>query len=602
MVKYEIKDFLEVKSSYGSRFNPDASKVAYLSNSSGTAQIFIVSREGGDLVQLTNFPDPVSGFIYSPTEEKIVFSKSEGGDENNQLYILDPINRQVVPLTDQKGTRHNLGSFSWDGKYVSYASNKRNGKDFDVYIMDIDSCESRCIFDMGDWCGALGFSPSGKYLTVGRASSNVNNDIYLCNLVDGTTEHVTPHKGDALYGEVRWLPDESSFFITSDQDLEFASLARYVIADKTFRYVLKLNWDIDGTMISRDGKHLFIKVNEDGYQKLSVYDPGTMELLRSTFPEGEIGGFNASLDSRYLTFSLGSSTRTTDVWVSNIDGAETKQITHSYQGVPPEMLVSPELMRFKSFDGLEVPAFVYKPQNMEPDKKLPVVINIHGGPESQYRPSLALISQYFVHAGYIVVAPNVRGSAGYGKSYLKLDDVEKRMDSVKDIIALRDHLKDFPEVDMNNIILMGGSYGGFMVLACMSFYPDLWAGGVDTVGIVNFITFLENTAPYRRALRESEYGSLTKDRELLESISPINSIEKIKAPLFVIHGANDPRVPLSEAEQVVNKLKELGRKVELIVYPDEGHGLVKLKNRLDAYPRVVEFLAKCYVVDNSKSL
>jgi len=256
----------------------------------------------------------------------------------------------------------------------------------------------------------------------------------------------------------------------------------------------------------------------------------------------------------------------------------------------PDELVDPELIHFKSFDGLEIPAFVYQPNTIRPGQKFPVIINIHGGPEEQFMPSLKTITQYFVYAGYIVVGPNVRGSAGYGKTYMNLDNVEKRMDSVKDIIALRDHLAKFPEVDLEKMVVMGGSYGGFMVLACLAFSPDLWAAGIDTVGIANFVTFLENTAPYRRHLREAEYGSLEKDREFLESISPINSVEKIKAPLFIIHGANDPRVPLSEAEQISGKLKSLGRTVEMVVYSDEGHGLSKLKNRLDAYPKMVDFL------------
>jgi dipeptidyl aminopeptidase/acylaminoacyl peptidase len=590
MAEYNIKDFLEVRSSFASQFNPDASRIAYLSNASGTTQIFIIPREGGNPVQLTDFSDPILGFIYSPTEEKIVFSKAEGGDENAQLYILDPASKQVDALTAQKKVRYNLSSFSRDGRYISYASNERNGKDFDVYMMDINTRESKCIFNSGGLCASFGFSPSGNYITVARANSNVDNNLYLCDLVNGGMEHITPHEGDVDYGSPKWLPDESSFFVASDQDLEFVNLARYTIADKKFQYVLKPHWDIDGANISRDGNYLLVIVNEDGYHKLSLYNPQTLERLPSAFPAGEIGGFCISTNAKYVTFGLGDATRTMDVWVSNIDGTDARKITQSHQSVPPEILVAPELIRFASFDGLEIPAFVYKPKNVKSGKKLPVIISIHGGPESQYRPSLALITQYFIYAGYMVVAPNVRGSSGYGKTYLKLDNVEKRMDSVKDIIALRDYLKDISEVDMDKLVLMGGSYGGFMVLACMAFYPDLWAGGIDTVGIVNFITFLENTAPWRRALREAEYGSLTKDRELLKSISPIHSIDKIKAPLFVIHGANDPRVPLSEAEQVVNKLKELGREVEFLVYADEGHGLGKLKNRLDAYPKVVEFL------------
>lgn len=590
--KYTIADFLEVKSTFGSRFSPDGREVAYLSNLTGTAQIYIVPTSGGDSIQLTDFPDAVSGLIFSPTEDKIVFSKSEGGNEKNQIYIMAIDTKEIISLTDNKEVKHDLGSFSYGGQYISYSSNKRNGKDFDIYVMDLRTLKSKCVFDLGDSCSPAGFSPSGRYIGVKRNFSSENNDLYLSNLETGEVEHLTPHKGNVFHGTPRWLPDESAFFITMDKDLEFMSLSRYSMKAKKFEYVLKPNWDINGLAIQKEGKYLAISVNEDGYSKLTIHNPYTLKTIPYELPSGEISGGSFSNDGKFMTFSLGDSRRSLNIHVTDMVSGASKQLTNSPQGVPPEVLVEPELIHFKSFDGLEVSAFIYRPKDLETGKKLPTIINIHGGPESQYTPGLALLTQYFVHAGYIVVAPNVRGSSGYGKTYMAMDNVEKRMDSVKDIVALRDHLKNLPEIDIDKLVLMGGSYGGFMVLACMVFYPDLWAAGVDMVGIVNFITFLENTSPYRRAMREAEYGSLEKDRGFLESISPINSIDKIKAPLFVIHGANDPRVPLSEAEQVVSKLKERSRDVEFVVYPDEGHGLSKLKNRLDAYPRVAEFLEK----------
>lgn len=590
--KYTITDFLEVKSSFGSRFSPDGSRIAYLSNLTGTAQIYVMPTTGGDSIQLTNFPDAISGLIFSPIEEKIVFSKSEGGNERNQIYVMDVDTKEIIALTDNNEVKYDLGPFSYDGQYVSYASNERNGKDFDVYVMELKTKHAKRVFDLGGWCGPAEFSPSGKYLAVKRHYSSENNDFYLCNLETSEIEHLTPHEGNIFHGTPRWLPDESAFYITMDKDLEFMSLSRYSIKDKSFEYVLKPTWDINGLAIQREGKYLTISLNEDGYSKLTVHNPYTLEMLPYQLPLGEIGGVSFSKDGKHMTFSLGDSRRSLNIYVTDMATDVSRQLTNSPQGVPPEILVEPELIRFKSFDGLEIPAFIYKPRDSEIGKKLPTIINIHGGPESQYTPGLALLTQYFVHAGYVVVAPNVRGSSGYGKTYMALDNVEKRMDSVKDIVALREYLKNVPEIDLDKIVLMGGSYGGFMVLACMAFYPDLWAAGVNTVGIVNFITFLENTASYRRALREAEYGSLERDREFLESISPIHSIDKIRAPLFVIHGTNDPRVPLSEAEQVVSKLKEYGRDAELLVYPDEGHGLSKLKNRLDAYPKVVEFLER----------
>lgn len=588
--KYSIQDFLELKSAGTPSFSPDASQVAYLSNQTGTAQLFLVPSEGGESEQLTDYLDSISFARFSPTENKIAFGKSEGGNEQTQIFILDLDSREITDITNRPDVRHDFGGWSYDGKQICFASTERNGKDFDVYVMEVQSLEKKCVFDRGGWCRGMGFSPKGTYLIAGQAHSNVDNDGYLCNLQTGEVEHITPHEGKVLHANPRWLPDESAFFFAKDEGTEFMGVGKYTLANKKFEYLLTPEWDIDGTAIDNKAEKLAVIVNEDGYYKVKFYNPQTLEELSYILPAGNISVTHFSQDGSKLALMVGDSTHTTDIWLMNLENGEYRQLTHSAQGVLSEVMVEPELVRFDSFDGLSVPAFVYRPKEVEEGKKLPVIINIHGGPEAQYQPSLAPITQYFVHSGYIVVAPNVRGSSGYGKTYLALDDVEKRMDSVKDIVSLRDYLKTDSQIDENKIVLMGGSYGGFMVLAGLAFYPELWAVAIDIVGIGNFVTFLENTAAYRRALREAEYGSLAHDRELLEKISPFNSVEKIQAPLFVIHGANDPRVPLSEAEQVVSKLKELGREVELLVYQDEGHGLVKLKNRLDAYPKVISFL------------
>ena len=590
--KYSIKDFLEVKFAGGASFSPDGTRVAYLSTASGTSQVFLMPVEGGEPEQLTDFQDLVSFARFSPTKDVIIFGKAEGGNEQTQFYLLDLDTRQIINITANPEVRHNFGGWSPDGKSICFASNERNGKDFDVYVMDIATLEKHCIFDEGEWCAADGFSPRSTYVVVRRNHSNANTDLYLCNLETGNVEHITPHDGNVFYAGARWLPDESAFFLLQNQDREFTGLARYSLSERKFQYVLTPDWDVEGAAIDRNGKNIAVIVNEDGYGRVTIYDTETFGARSYRLPVGNIYWTRFSARGSQIAFGLGDSRRTSDVWILSLETGESHQLTHSRQGVPPEAMVEPELIRFVSFDGLSVPAFVYRPKGIKQGMKVPVVINIHGGPEAQYQPVYQPVMQYLVHRGYTVIAPNVRGSSGYGKSYMALDDVEKRLDSVKDVVALRDHIANMSDMDTAKIALYGGSYGGFMVLACMAFYPKLWAAGVDIVGIVNFVTFLENTASYRRALREAEYGSLENDRELLEKISPIHSIEKIEAPLLLIHGANDPRVPLSEAEQVVARLKDVGRHVELLVYPDEGHGIAKLQNKLDAYPKAVEFLNK----------
>lgn len=591
---YGIKDFLEVKAAGDASFSPDGTRVAYLSNETGVPQVFLKQVIGGEQEQLTDSEDPISFVRFSPTEEVLIYGKAEGGNERTQLYLFDLSTRKATDLTTLPDVRHDFGAWSSDGKRICFSSNERNGTDFDVYVMDVQTREKRPIFTQGEWCGAEGFSPLGTYVVVRQKHSNVSTDLYLCTLATGEVKRITAHDDEALHWGAFWLPDESAFYLVQDEGKEFAGLARYTLNDGKREYVFTPQWDIENVAIDRIGSRLAVTVNENGYQSAQLLDVLTLDGISCRFPKGNIYGMRFSMDSAQMAFVLGDARRTTDVWCLDLNTCESRQLTQSYQGVPPETMIEPELIRFESFDNLSIPAFVYKPNIVPQGTKLPVVIHIHGGPEAQYLPVYQSIIQYLAYSGYMVVAPNVRGSSGYGKTYLALDNVEKRLDSVKDIVALREHLVRTEDIDANKIALYGASYGGFMVLACLAFYPKLWAAGVDIVGIVNFVTFLENTAPYRRALREAEYGSLEHDREILEHISPIRAIESIEAPLLVIHGANDPRVPLSEAQQVVERLRALHRDVELLVYPDEGHGLVKLKNRLDAFPQVTKFLDRIF--------
>jgi dipeptidyl aminopeptidase/acylaminoacyl peptidase len=305
-------------------------------------------------------------------------------------------------------------------------------------------------------------------------------------------------------------------------------------------------------------------------------------------PEGVLGDFEFSQDGSRLAFTLTGPERNPDVWVVDLPDGEPRRLTRSSTaGISPSTFRRPKVVRYPSFDGREIPALFHEPVGASIADDAPVIVNVHGGPESQSRPLFAPVTQYLLGRGYAVFAPNVRGSTGYGKAYTHLDDVELRMDSVKDLAYAAEWLRGRGH---EKIAVMGGSYGGFMVLAALTEYPELWTAGVDIVGIANLVTFLENTGSYRRALREPEYGSLERDRDFLKSISPIHKAQEITAPLMVIHGKNDPRVPVGEAEQIVEKVRNNGGAVEYLMYEDEGHGLAKLKNRLDAYPKIVAFL------------
>jgi dipeptidyl aminopeptidase/acylaminoacyl peptidase len=346
-------------------------------------------------------------------------------------------------------------------------------------------------------------------------------------------------------------------------------------------------------------------VNVEGASQLHLLDLATGESRAAPVPENGPGVISESFltfsrDGRYVAFAYSSSTRTADVYLWDLTSDHVWPITRaSHGGLPRSTFVSPQLVHYPTFDrderssrddGMrEIPAWFYKPAGTASLPR-PTVVIVHGGPEGQYRPGLNAIAQYLVHNGYAVLAPNVRGSVGYGKAYSHLDDVEKRMDSVADLAHAALWLKRQPDIDGARIAVYGGSYGGFMVLSALTAYPELWAVGVDIVGISSLATFLENTSDYRRAHREAEYGSLARDRAFLERIAPMRHINRLVAPLIVIHGANDPRVPVSEAEQLVAALRARGVPVEFIVFEDEGHGVVKLHNKLVAYPAIVAFL------------
>jgi dipeptidyl aminopeptidase/acylaminoacyl peptidase len=379
-------------------------------------------------------------------------------------------------------------------------------------------------------------------------------------------------------------PDGRNVFLATDRDGDFVRLARLDLSTLEIEYLTPDDRDVEEVELSEDGRWLAVSRNIEGYSNFMLFNGKGRRVPGPEMPEGIIGGFEFSPDGTRLAFTLTGPNRNPDVWLVDLPDGEPRRLTRSSTaGVPRSTFRRPKVVRYPSFDGREIPALFYEPDA----ENAPVVVNVHGGPEAQSRPLFAPVTQYILNRGYAVFAPNVRGSTGYGKAFTHLDDVYLRMDSVRDLAYAAHWLRGRGH---ERIAVMGGSYGGFMVLAALTEYPELWTAGVDIVGIANMVTFLENTGSYRRALREPEYGSLERDREFLESISPIHKAGKINASLMVIHGKNDPRVPVGEAEQIVEKVCEHGGVVEYLLYEDEGHGLAKLKNRLDAYPKIAAFL------------
>lgn len=588
-VRFRIQDFLDIKRSWGATWSPHGEHIAFLNNLTGVAQLCVMDSGGDGIKRLTSYDEPIEFAHFSPAKNEIIFGMSQGGNEKTQFYLINTETDAVRRLTRNEETMHRWDAWSRDGQNIAYASNARNGKDFDVYLMDVETGRERCVFEPGGWCDACSFSPDGKSLIVRRQHTFLQHDLYLVELDSGITTHLTPHEGKAEYGTPSWI-DDHSFFFAHNEGREFAGLDKYDLRKRKMVNLLSPSWDVEEIGISWNRRLLTVTLNEEGYVSTSILDTANGQFIQlNGLPKGINEGFRWSPDDSKLLFTHEDSKRQGEIWSWDRGTDKSRRLTNSPRAIPEAICREERLVRFTSFDGLQIPGFLYLPARAQ-SEKLPLIINIHGGPEGQARPMFNPLIQYFVNRGYAVLTPNVRGSSGYGKTFLGLDDGRNRWDTLKDLQAIHDAVAGWENIDAKRLALIGGSYGGFMVLAGLAFQPECWTAGVDIVGMSNLVTFLQNTSEWRRALREAEYGSLEHDRDFLEALSPFNSVEKIIAPLFVIHGANDPRVPLQEARQIIDRLNSMGRDAELLIYADEGHGLFKLKNRLDAYPKVAEFL------------
>lgn len=634
--RYGIDRYLNIRSANAPALSQTGDRVAFLTNITGTSQVWMVSAAGGWPDQLTFYTDRVDFLQMSPDGTGFIFGKAKGGDENAQLYWLSAAGSQIRALTAAPKIRHNFGAWSHDGKKISYSSNKRNPDYFDVYIMDVATGKEQLVYQQDGSNGAVAWSFDDRQLVIAHEGEelSLDNDLYLVDIATKQATHLTPHEGSAEFGDVFFVRDGRSILFSTNDKREFQSLARMDLQTRRVEILDDTQWDVGSTEMSDDGRMFAYTINREGFSELylrEVKADGTLGPKGNAVAlpgKGIATNLDFSGDNRKLAFSFNGARFNTDVWLYDMESRALAQVTHSSRaGIPQSSFVEPELIHYKSFDGREIPAWYYRPQasvtanvgassvqvavvngttqpitgtvsvsggqatlSANARSALPVIVSVHGGPEGQSRPDFNAVNQYFLSRGYAILAPNVRGSTGYGKTYTHLDDVRKREDSVKDLAAAVDWLKTQGGADPQRIAVMGGSYGGYMTLAAITLYPDIWSAAVDTVGIANFESFLKNTSGYRRKLREVEYGSLERDMDFLRSISPLSKVARIKTPLMVIQGKNDPRVPYTEAEQIVKALRERGAPVEYKLFEDEGHGVNKLSNRLIVYPQMVDFL------------
>lgn len=551
-----------------------------------TNQVHRVRQPLGMREQITFYAEPTTSVAAQPGAggAGFVFAKDEGGSEFWQLYHYDFARREPVLLSPPGRSRNEYPLWSHDGKTVAFTSTARNGKDSDIWIRPLNG-EPRAVLTEGGTWYASDFSPDGKKLLVSRYVSINESYPGELDLATGALEMFPVEGGKAAFGPFRYAPGGDAAYYISDEDSEFKRLQLHA-SNMTQPEVLSgnVNWDITQFDIADDGQHLAYVANEGGISRLHVVTiPEHRPVALPELPIGVIGSLGFSPDSKRIAVTLNSATSPSDVFVIDLQGKSLTRWTEGeVGGLDAQKFVAPQLIEFPSFDGLKIPAFFYQPAGLAAaDNKRPVVILIHGGPEAQSLPVFNPTIQFMVNElGMAVVVPNVRGSAGYGKTWLSLDNGFKRKDSVKDIGALLDWIGGQPGLDANRVGVMGGSYGGYMVLASLVDYADRIAAGIDIVGISHFTTFLEATESYRRDLRRAEYGD-ERDPEMrafFERIAPLNNAHKIRSPLFVAQGANDPRVPMSEAEQIVRAVREHDGEVWYLAFKDEGHGFAKKAN------------------------
>ena len=589
-LKQRMQQYMNTRSAGFSGWEENGGGMFIITRFGETRQVHYVSGPGAYRQQITFFDEPVSGLGVRPSKDEngFLFMKDIGGNEMYQIYYYNMEDASYELLTDGKSRN---SSFLWheSGEKFAYVSNKRNGTDFDIYVANMDEPKKgEMVYEAsGYWIPVDWTEDGNKMLVYNYISINEN----MIHIFDLNTQEMKPlvesDEKIAMSGSAKFTKDGKGIFYTSDQDTEFQKLRYYDIETGESKMITgEINWDVESMSMSRDGKTLAFVVNANGFNDLYMMNTSNFQYSEpNTVPDGLIGsgGFNPAGDK----FSIGFTNSKTagDVYVMETGSKKINRWTFSeIGGLNTDEFVNPELISYPTFDSVDgkqrmIPAFYYKPEGEGP---FPVVVYFHGGPEAQFTPGFISTFQYWIkELGVAVLAPNVRGSAGYGKSYLTLDNGFLRENSVKDGGALLDWIKQQPELNENKVGVFGGSYGGYMVLAMMTNYNDRIACGVDIVGISNFVTFLENTGDYRRDLRRVEYGDERDPemREFLIEISPSENAHKITKPLFVVQGLNDPRVPATEAEQIVAEVRKNDGEVWYLLAKDEGHGFSKKKNR-----------------------
>lgn len=597
----ELNVYTNVRSAGFSEWHPKKKEMLMSTRFGNTNQLHYLKMPMGARTQITFFDEPVGGGTFEPNEGKyFIFSRDAGGNEFGQLYRYDLADGKITLLSD--GGRSQNGGMSWStkGDKLLYSSTRRNGADRDVYLMDpLQPQKDKLVLELagGGW-GVNDWSPDDKSFILGEYVSVNESKLWLVDIATGTKTKISPESKEPLvFGGAVFSNDGKSIYLNTDLDNEFNYLAKMDLATKKITPITKsIPWNVSNYDLSPDGTKMIFSTNEAGLSKVYMLNTLTnqYEAIKE-IPQGSVGGFEWHNNGEDIAYNYSTAASSSDIYVLNIKTRKTERWTESeLGGLVTSQLNDAKLIKWKSFDGTEISGFHYKPAAKFTGKR-PVIIIMHGGPEGQSTPGFQGKNNYFLNElGIALIYPNVRGSTGYGKSFVKMDNGYLRENSVKDIGALLDWIALQPDLDASRVMTMGGSYGGYMALACAVHYSDRLKCSNDIVGISSFTTFLKNTESYRRDLRRVEYGDEQDPKmyEFLEKISPLNNVGKIKIPMFIVQGGNDPRVPRTEAAQMSAALKANNIPVWYLEAKDEGHGFRKKSNADFQFYSTILFVKK----------
>lgn len=602
----EVKNYTESRGASLAAWHPLKKEMLISTRFANSNQLHSVNMPGGNRKQITFFEEPIGSAIYEPKRgDYFLYLKDAGGNEFSQIYRYDVASKKSTLLSD--GKRSQNGGIVWNskGNQIAYTSTKRNGQDRDMYVMDpLDPTkETKLAENLGGGWSIVDWSENDTQLLIQEGLSINESRLYVLDVATGAKNRLLPEKDErSTYRGIAFSPDKKGIYLITNKGGEFNQLGYYDLNTKKLNVISSsIPWDVELAELSEDGKQMAFVTNENGLSRLYLLSTTTNQFsLVKEIPAGIIGGLEWTKDSKSLGITFTNYNALSDVFEYQLSTKSFVRWTESELGdMDISGLKEPQIISWKSFDGKAITGYVYKAASKFKGKR-PVIINIHGGPEGQSRPNFIGRANYFLNEmGITLIYPNVRGSSGFGKSFLDMDNGFKREESVKDIGALLDWIAQQPDLDKDRIMIMGGSYGGYMTLATAYMYSDKIRCSVDIVGISNFNTFMKNTEAYRRDLRRVEYGDErdAKMAAFFEDIAPLNHTDKIKKPLFIVQGGNDPRVPASEAIQMKEKIKQAGGTVWFLMAKDEGHGFRK-KNNVDyQFYATIEFI-KQYLLNN----